>query len=124
MDTSEFKVAALEAELETGVREPTMEKAQSGVLKRMIRMTIGFLVFILGIIMLPLPGPGTIVIALGLLILSRDVRWADRLLNKLRAKTPGVPAEGEAWPKLTIALSILVALLFTAVSVVTLTSQL
>ncbi len=123
MDTAEFKTAALEAEFETGEREPTIEKAQSGVLKRLIRMSFGFFVFVLGIIMLPLPGPGMLVVALGLLILSRDVRWADRLLNKLRDKTPGVPAEGEPWPKLTIALSIIAAVVFTSLSIAYYTSR-
>ena len=38
-------------------------------------------VVIVGIIALPLPGPGWLIIAGGLTILSKDVAWADRLLR-------------------------------------------
>lgn len=39
-------------------------------------MLAGFLVVIIGFIMLPLPGPGTLIILLGLTILSVELEWA------------------------------------------------
>ena len=94
IDTAEFRVAALEAELNTGRRESTADEARRGILWRMARMTGGFLLLIIGIIMLPLPGPGMLVIAAALAILSVDVAWADRLLRYMRKKTPGIPEDG------------------------------
>jgi uncharacterized protein (TIGR02611 family) len=39
-------------------------------------MVVGFLVVLIGLIMLPLPGPGTLIILLGLTILSVELEWA------------------------------------------------
>ncbi|MDG2113784.1 MAG: PGPGW domain-containing protein [Actinomycetota bacterium] len=87
-DDHHFREAAIEAEFETGRREATEAKAWHHVLVRLGRMGIGFAVTILGIIMLPLPGPGFLVIAVGLAVLSRDVAWADRLLHRVRDRLP------------------------------------
>lgn len=46
---------------------------------------IGFAVLILGLILIPLPGPGILVTILGLFILSWEFTWAQRHLD--RAKT-------------------------------------
>jgi uncharacterized protein (TIGR02611 family) len=46
---------------------------------------LGVSVFILGIILIPLPGPGILVCMLGLFILSWEFAWAARHLD--RAKT-------------------------------------
>lgn len=80
--------AAIEAEYETGVREETEEKARAHVIVRLARMTVGTLVVIAGIVLLPLPGPGWLIIAAGLAILAQDVVWADRLLKRVRARLP------------------------------------
>lgn len=91
----ELREAALKAEYESGAREPTEQRAQSHVVVRVARMTFGFLVLVAGIAMLPLPGPGWMVIALGLAILARDVAWADRALRYVRRRVPGVPEDGK-----------------------------
>ena len=83
-----FEEAAIEAEFETGFREETREAARRGVVTRLLRMTAGTLVTILGVIMMPLPGPGLLIVAIGLGILSRDVAWADRLLQIVRKRLP------------------------------------
>lgn len=87
-DDHHFREAAIEAEYETGAREPTEKAAWHHVLVRLARMGLGFGVVVLGIIMLPLPGPGFLVIAVGLGVLSRDVAWADRLLYRVRSRLP------------------------------------
>lgn len=87
--------AALAAEYETGERETSEEEARSHVLVRAGRIALGTLVVIVGIIMMPLPGPGGLVVAAGLVILARDVAWADRLLRYFRRKMPGVPEDGK-----------------------------
>ena len=87
-EENRFEEAAIEAEFETGFREETREAARRGVVTRLLRMTAGTLVTILGVIMMPLPGPGLLIVAIGLGILSRDVAWADRLLQIVRKRLP------------------------------------
>ena len=87
-DDNSFKDAAIEAELETGEREPTRDAAWAKSIKRLFRLGSGLLVTTLGLVMMLLPGPGLLTIAIGLSILSRDVAWADRLLSKVRARLP------------------------------------
>jgi uncharacterized protein (TIGR02611 family) len=87
-EKNRFEEAAIEAEFETGYREETREEARRGVITRLLRMTSGTFVTILGVILMPLPGPGLLVVAVGLGILSRDVAWADRLLQIARRRLP------------------------------------
>ena len=87
--------AAIEAEFETGEREETVEEAKAHALVRVGRMSLGFLVVIVGIAALPLPGPGWLIIAGGLTILSKDVAWAERLLRYIRKRVPGIPEDGK-----------------------------
>ena len=87
-EENRFEEAAIEAEFETGYREETREEARRGVVTRLLRMTSGSLGTIIGVIMMPLPGPGLLIVAVGLGILSRDVAWADRLLQIVRHRLP------------------------------------
>lgn len=84
----QLEQAAIEAEMETGRREETVEEARAGVLRRLGRMTAGFFLCGLGLALLVLPGPGLVVLASGLLLLSVDVPFAARLLEKVRARIP------------------------------------
>ena len=52
--------------------------------RQMIVLVVGGTVVLLGVAMLVLPGPGFIVIPLGLGILAAEFRWARRLLDRLR----------------------------------------
>ena len=42
----------------------------------------GFLVVLLGIVLIPLPGPGLLVVAVGLAVLALEFAWAEQLLEK------------------------------------------
>ena len=53
-------------------------------LKLVITTVIGFTVIALGAAMLILPGPGLVVIALGLVILSAEFVWAKRALDRMK----------------------------------------
>jgi uncharacterized protein (TIGR02611 family) len=55
-------------------------------LKRLIVLVIGGTVLLTGIIMLVVPGPGLMVIPLGLGILAIEFAWARRLLRKFKQK--------------------------------------
>ena len=87
--------AAVEAEYDTGVHEETEEKAKSHIAIRLARMTAGILTVIVGIALLPLPGPGWVVIAGGLAILAQDFAWAEKTLRYVRRKAPGIPEDGK-----------------------------
>jgi uncharacterized protein (TIGR02611 family) len=80
--------AAIEAEFVTGVHEATVEAAKRHILFRLGRMTLGFVVLILGIVAIPLPGPGWLIVGLGLGILAQDFVWAERTLNIVRKRLP------------------------------------
>jgi hypothetical protein len=50
------------------------------------RSLLGGLLVLLGIVLIPLPGPGLLVVLAGLVILARDYAWAARLVDKVRAR--------------------------------------
>lgn len=52
--------------------------------KRLVRIVVGFTLLIIGIFMIVLPGPATVVIPLGLVILAGEFVWARKLLNKFK----------------------------------------
>lgn len=107
--------AAIEAELASGKREETVEQARAGVVKRLVRMGIGFFLLFAGLLMMVLPGPGLLVIAIGLGILARDVAWAERLLERVRRRLPQDEEGGVSKP--VIATSVVIALAAVAGSI-------
>jgi uncharacterized protein (TIGR02611 family) len=100
-----LREAGMEAEMETGRREETVEEARASIHVRLARIGVGYLVLLAGIAMLALPGPGWITIAVGLGILSRDVAWAGRALERVRQRIPETD-EGDVHPGV-IVLSVL-----------------
>lgn len=80
--------AAIEAELETGRREESRTAAEASLLVRAARISAGCVISLLGLVLIPLPGPGLFVLAGGLSILAVDVPFARRLLEKVRARMP------------------------------------
>jgi len=52
--------------------------------KRVIVIVVGFTVLIIGIVLIVLPGPATLVIPLGLAILATEFVWARRLLIRFK----------------------------------------
>ncbi len=78
----------MEAEFETGRREESRREARAHILVRLARMAVGFLVVLIGIILLPLPGPGWLVIAGGFVLLAQDFVWAERTLARIRRRLP------------------------------------
>ena len=104
--------AAIEAERATGDREETISKARARVAVRLLRMGAGSTLFGVGVVMLVLPGPGWLMIALGLGILARDVAWAERALERVRRR---LPTDGQGrLSRATIATMTVVALASTA----------
>jgi len=54
--------------------------------RRIVIAVVGSTVLLLGVFMLVTPGPGLVVIPLGLAILSIEFAWARYWLHKLREK--------------------------------------
>jgi Flp pilus assembly protein TadB len=84
----QLEEAAIEAELETGRREESVEQAKRHLLVRAARITAGVVVCAVGVALLVLPGPGLVVLAAGLALLAQDVRFARRLLERVRERLP------------------------------------
>ena len=104
--------AAIEAERATGEREETVSEARARVAVRLARMGAGSALLCVGVVMLVLPGPGWLMIALGLGILARDVAWAERALERVRRR---LPTDGEGkLSRATIATMVVIALATTA----------
>lgn len=56
------------------------------IIRKIIVLAIGLPVVVLGIILIPLPGPGLLVSLLGLIILSLEFEWAQKHRDTIRAK--------------------------------------
>ena len=105
---------AIEVEIETGRREETIEQAKRHIFVRIARAVAGFVVVIIGIILMPLPGPGMIIVIAGLALLSSDVPFARRLMHRLRERLPS-DDQGKV-PRGVIVLSLGGSLLATGLS--------
>jgi uncharacterized protein (TIGR02611 family) len=80
--------AAIEAELATGRAEETVEEAKRHVLVRLAIIVGGSVVTLIGLVLLVAPGPGWLVILAGLLLLSKEVPFAARWVDRVRARLP------------------------------------
>ena len=58
--------------------------ALPSAMRRIIVFLIGSTVLLAGVLMLVLPGPGILVIIVGLAILATEFVWAERLLIRAR----------------------------------------
>ena len=65
-----------------GVRERREKHLERSRIVRVVVAMFGFLVVLAGLAMLVLPGPGLLVIAIGLGILALEFVWAERLLER------------------------------------------
>jgi uncharacterized protein (TIGR02611 family) len=52
--------------------------------KRVLKIVFGFTLLVLGVLMIFLPGPGWLIILLGLGVLAAEFVWARRLLDRLK----------------------------------------
>ena len=53
-------------------------------IKRLLKIIAGFALLPIGVLMLPLPGPGWLVIFLALAILAGEFVWARNLMDRLK----------------------------------------
>ncbi|MGH2682911.1 MAG: PGPGW domain-containing protein [Actinomycetota bacterium] len=77
--------------------------------KRIAVTVVGFVVLFAGLVMMVTPGPGIVVILLGLAILASEWAWAERALDRAKQTGSGALRMATASP-LRIALAVVVAL--------------
>ncbi len=77
----------------------------TGVVKRVVLEAAGWLLLILGIAAIFLPGPGLLAIFAGLYLLSRQYEWADRRVEPVKLRALLGAAEGvENWLRVCLSL--------------------
>jgi tellurite resistance protein TerC len=54
--------------------------------KRIVVTVIGFIVLIIGIVLIVFPGPAFIVIPIGLAILATEYEWAKKVFDKIKRR--------------------------------------
>jgi hypothetical protein len=62
---------------------------------------LGWVLAVAGIILIPAPGPGTLVLVAGISLLARNHVWAQRMLDPLRRRAVDAAKYGVAtWPRI------------------------
>lgn len=84
--------------------------------KRIALETIGWVLVVAGIAGLILPGPGLLMIAAGLVILSQEYEWAERRVEPIKRQALRGAAEGVE-TNFRVGLSVLFALILMACGV-------
>ena len=103
--TAELITAAVyEAERETGVHEETEAEVRRSLALRMTRMIGGFVLIGIGASLIVLPGPGWLVILIGLSLLP--FAWAERTILAIRRRVPGVPEDGTIPPRTWVVIGV------------------
>ena len=65
-----------------GVRERRERHRERSRVVRAAVVLAGFVVVLVGLALIPLPGPGLLVVAVGLAVLALEFAWAERLLER------------------------------------------
>jgi hypothetical protein len=89
----------------------------TGAAKRIVLEVAGWALLVIGIVAIPLPGPGLLGVFAGLLLLSQQYEWAEKRVEPVKMKALLGAAQGvESWPK--IVASVLAALVLAGCGVV------
>ena len=84
--------------------------------KRIGLEVAGWALLVIGIIAIPLPGPGLLGVFAGLLLLSQQYEWAEKRVEPVKMKALLGAAQGvESWPK--VIASVVAALALAGVGV-------
>jgi len=80
-----------------------MGSAVKATVKRYSIATVGFLVLAIGVLLMPLPGPGVLIVLLGVLILATQFEWAERRVEQVRrAALRGAADSVKTWPRIFV----------------------
>ena len=70
--------------------EHAADRAKSGWLRRIGVALVGVSVILVGIPLIPLLGPGWLIVFAGLAILAKEFEWASRLHSRVHTKMRGL----------------------------------
>lgn len=107
--------SALEAEMASSHREETVEQAKRHILVRVGVIFAGTAVLLVGLALLALPGPGLVVVALGLGLLATEIPFAARLLERIKGRLP--QDESGKIPRSAIVMMVVVGVIATGASI-------
>lgn len=63
----------------------------------------GWVLVVVGVIAMPLPGPGLLILLAGLIVLSQEYEWAERRVEPVKKKAFGVAkASVSSYPKILL----------------------
>lgn len=68
-----------------GVRDRVRSHPVGWLVWRIVIGIVGLALVVGGLILVPLPGPGWLIVILGLVVLASEFSWAESLLHRLRA---------------------------------------
>jgi uncharacterized protein (TIGR02611 family) len=68
------------------LRERIRAQPHADLLYRVVIGVLGGLIVVIGLILVPFPGPGWAIVVVGLIVLATEFHWARQLLAHLRAK--------------------------------------
>jgi hypothetical protein len=78
----------------------------TGAAKRIALETLGWVLLLLGVALIFLPGPGLLGIFAGLALLSQQYDWAGRRVEPVKKRALLGAAEGvETWPRIVLSLT-------------------
>jgi uncharacterized protein (TIGR02611 family) len=116
--SSEPRSALDDAASRFGLRRFVARNRGLEIAYRAVIGLVGFTIIITGLALIPLPGPGWLIVFAGLAVLSTEFAWAGRLLHYAREKVQGWTEWVLRQPLMVRALIGLVGLAFVAGAVV------
>lgn len=76
--------------------DPSPALRRRPLLGRVVGLTVGWTVVVLGVVLMPLPGPGTLIVVAGLRILVPHHRWAAASYDRVRDRAVAAARTGVA----------------------------
>jgi uncharacterized protein (TIGR02611 family) len=77
-------VGTAESSSRRGPREVIRANRHAYLVYRIVVGVLGTAIIVLGLILVPLPGPGWLIVFAGLALLATEFTWAERLLHRGR----------------------------------------
>ena len=87
--SDEHSTALDDAASRFGLRRFVARNRGLEVAYRVVVAVLGFAIIVTGLALIPLPGPGWLIVFAGLALLSTEFAWAERLLRYARRKVHG-----------------------------------
>jgi uncharacterized protein (TIGR02611 family) len=70
---------------------------QGGLLRKVLILTLGSLVVLLGIVLMPLPGPGLLIVFIGATLIAEESEVAARLLDRIDLRLQPLNRRWKRW---------------------------